>query len=97
MLGAALSELSAERSGSGSALITASRQVGAALRWFPTWLAERLESMSSGPPTEAFRAAEALLEDTVLLAEGHTDADLSLFRQDLAERRRPVDPPRVGQ
>jgi hypothetical protein len=63
----------------------------------PERLAERLESMSASPPTEAFRAAEALLEDTVLLAEERTGADLSPFRQALAERRRPIDPPRASQ
>jgi hypothetical protein len=63
----------------------------------PERLAERLESVSASPPAEAFRAAEALLGDTALLAEAHTDADLSSFRQALAERRRPLDPPRTGQ
>ena len=63
----------------------------------PERLTERLESMSASPPAEAFRAAEALLEDTVQLAEARTDADLSSFRQALAERRWPVDPPRAGQ
>ena len=63
----------------------------------PERLTERLESMSASPPAEAFRAAEALLEDTVLLAQAHTDADLSSFRQALAERRQPIEPPRAGQ
>lgn len=63
----------------------------------PERLTERLETMSASPPMEAFRAAEALLEDTVRLAEARTDADLSSFRQALAERRRPVDPPSAGQ
>ena len=63
----------------------------------PERLAERLESVSASPPAEAFRAAEALLEDTVLLAEAHTGADLSSFRQALAERRQPIDPPRASQ
>ena len=48
------------------------------------------------PPAEAFRAAEALLEDTAALAEAHTGADLSSFRQALAQRRRPLDPPPAG-
>lgn len=60
----------------------------------PGRLAERLELVSSGPPVAALRAAEALLADTVLLAETHTDADLSSFREALAERRRPIDPPK---
>jgi hypothetical protein len=38
-----------------------------------------------------------LLEDTALLPEAHTDADLSSFRQALAQRRRPLDPPPAGQ
>jgi len=63
----------------------------------PERLAERLESVSASPPAEAFRAAEALLEDTILLAEAHTGADLSSFRQTLAERRQPIDPPRASQ
>jgi hypothetical protein len=62
----------------------------------PERLAERLESMSSSPPAEAFRSAEALLEDTVLLAQARTNADLSSFHQALAGRRQPVDPPRAG-
>jgi len=53
--------------------------------------------MSAGPPAEAFRAAEALLEDTAALAEAHTGADLSSFRQALQERRQPLDPPRGGR
>jgi hypothetical protein len=63
----------------------------------PERLAGRLESMSASPAAEAFRAAEALLEDTVLLAEAHTGADLSSFRHALAQRRRPLDPPRAGR
>ena len=63
----------------------------------PERLAGRLESMSASPPAEAFRTAEVLLEDTLLLAEAHTGADLSSFRQALAERRQPIDPPRASQ
>src|SRR5204863_253077 len=58
----------------------------------PERLAERLGLVSASPPTEAFRAAEALLEDTAALAEAQSDADLSSFRHALAERRRPLDP-----
>src|SRR5204863_4350277 len=43
----------------------------------PERLAERLGLVSASPPPEAFRAAEALLEDTAALAEAHSDADLS--------------------
>jgi hypothetical protein len=78
-------------------LIKWQRHLITGLEVVPERLAERLESVSASPPAEAFRAAEALLEDMVLLAEAHTGADLSLFRQDLAERRRPLDPPRAGQ
>ena len=63
----------------------------------PERLGGRLESMLASPAAEAFRAAEALLEDTVLLAEAHTGADLSSFRHALAQRRRPLDPPRAGR
>jgi hypothetical protein len=63
----------------------------------PERLAGRLGSMSASPPAEAFRAAEALLEDTAALAEAHTGADLSTFRHALAQRRRPIDPPRAGR
>ena len=59
----------------------------------PRQLGERLEMISAGRPAEALRAAEALLADTLLLAEAHTDADISSFREALAERRRPIDPP----
>jgi len=67
------------------------------LELVPERLAERLESVSASPPAEAFRAAEALLEDTTALAEAHTGADLSSFRRALAERRPPLEPPAAGQ
>jgi hypothetical protein len=63
----------------------------------PDRLTERLGAMTASPPAEAFPAAETLLEDTVRLAEAHTGADLSAFRQALAERRQPLDPPPPGQ
>jgi hypothetical protein len=53
--------------------------------------------MTASPPAEAFLAAQTLLEDTVLLAEAHTGADLSAFRRALAGRRQPLDPPPPGQ
>jgi len=37
--------------------------------------------------------ADALLADTVRLAEANTGADLGAFRAVLAERRRAIDPP----
>jgi hypothetical protein len=69
----------------------------AGLELVPERLAERLESVSASPPAEAFRAAEALLGETAALAEAHTGADLSSFREALADRRRPLDPPTTGQ
>jgi hypothetical protein len=53
--------------------------------------------MTASPPAEAFPAAETLLEDTVLLAEARTGANLSAFRQAMAERRQPLDPPPPSQ
>jgi hypothetical protein len=77
-------------------LIKWQRHLITGLEVVPERLAERLESMSASPPAEAFRAAEALLEDTAALAEAHTGADLGAFRQALAQRRRPLDPPPAG-
>jgi hypothetical protein len=50
----------------------------------------------------AKRAAQAYgrneqLAETVLLAETHTDAEIGSFREDLAERRRAIDPPPPDQ
>ena len=59
----------------------------------PRQLGERLEMISASRPAEALRVAEALLADTLLLAEAHSDADITSFREALAERRRPIDPP----
>ena len=78
-------------------LIKWQRHLITGLEVVPERLTGRLESMSAGPPAEAFRAAEALLEDTAALAEAHTGADLSSFRQALAERRPPLDPPTTGR
>lgn len=47
-------------------------------------------AMTARPPAVAFRAAETLPEDTVLLAEARTGTDLSAFRQALAQRRQPL-------
>jgi hypothetical protein len=63
----------------------------------PDRLTDRLEAMTASPPAEAFPAAETLLEDTVLLAEARTGANLSAFRQAMAERRQPLDPPPPSQ
>jgi hypothetical protein len=63
----------------------------------PGRLQERLQAMTARPPAQAFPAAQALLEDTVLLAEARTGADLTAFREALAQRRHPLDPPPPGQ
>jgi Domain of unknown function (DUF4037) len=63
----------------------------------PDRLTQRLEAMTASPPAEAFSVAETLLEDTVVLAQARTGADLSAFRQALAGRRQPLDPPPPGQ
>jgi Domain of unknown function (DUF4037) len=63
----------------------------------PDRLTERLEAITASPPAVAFPAAQALLEDTVLLAEVRTGADLSAFRHALARRRQPLDPPPPGR
>jgi hypothetical protein len=62
----------------------------------PDRLTQRLEAMTAGPPAQAFSAAQTLLEDTALLAETRTGADLGAFRQALAQRRQPLDPPPPG-
>jgi hypothetical protein len=63
----------------------------------PDRLPERLQAMTASPPAQAFLAAQTLLEDTILLAEARTGADLSVFREALAQRRHPLDPPAPGQ
>jgi hypothetical protein len=69
------------------------RHLTTGLRLVPGRLAERLQSMSDDPPGEAVRAAEALLTETVALAEAHSDANIDAFREALSERRRAIDPP----
>jgi hypothetical protein len=59
----------------------------------PERLADRLGSMTAGGPEEALQAAETLLTEITALAQAHSAADLSDFRETLAERRRPIDPP----
>jgi hypothetical protein len=63
------------------------------LRLAPAQLAERLNSTSADPPADALQTAEALLTDTADLAEEHSDADISAFREALSQRRRVIDPP----
>jgi hypothetical protein len=52
--------------------------------------------MSASPPEEGLRTAEALLAETAALAEEHSGADISGFREALSERRRAIDPPPPG-
>ena len=63
----------------------------------PERLAQRLRSLWTSASTQALEEAEALLAETVLLAETHTNADIGSFREDLAERRRAIDPPPPDQ
>jgi hypothetical protein len=58
----------------------------------PGRLAERLELLLTSRAAQALQVAEALLTETVLLAEARTDVDTSSFREALSERRRAIDP-----
>jgi len=62
----------------------------------PEQLAERLRSLTAGRPEQAFQAAEALLAETVTLADAHSEADIGAFREALSERRPAIDPPLPG-
>ncbi|HET7015224.1 MAG TPA: DUF4037 domain-containing protein [Streptosporangiaceae bacterium] len=68
------------------------RQLIAALDLAPDHLSQRLELLVSAS-ADAIPAAEALLTETVLLAEAQAEVDLSAFRDELSQRRRAVDPP----
>jgi hypothetical protein len=59
----------------------------------PDRLTERLGQLFAPRTADAFQAAETLLADTVALAAARTQADLTGFRAELSERRRPLDPP----
>ncbi len=59
----------------------------------PGHFAERLRLLATSGNAEALREAEALLADTVRLVKARTDADISAFCEELAQRRRAVDPP----
>src|SRR5580700_10450606 len=72
------------------------RHLIAGLDMAPERLAERLEMMSADPSGEGIRAAEALLAEVAALAEAHSDANVSDFREALQERRRAIDPPDQG-
>jgi Domain of unknown function (DUF4037) len=69
------------------------RHLIAGLEVVPYQFAERLALLPAGRAAEALQAAEALLTDTVALAEARTDADLGSFREELAARRRVIEPP----
>lgn len=65
----------------------------AGLEVVPAGLADRLDGLWPGDSPAALAEAEALLVETTDLAEAHTGADLSEFRQAIAERRHAVAPP----
>jgi hypothetical protein len=70
------------------------RHTLAGLAVAPDRLAERLGGMwRASTALEAVRTAEALLAETTDLAERATGLRLEEFREVLAERREPVDPP----
>jgi ADP-ribose pyrophosphatase YjhB (NUDIX family) len=69
------------------------RHLIAALPLAPDRLAERLGSLATGRPATALRTAEALLAETAALAEAHSGAGISAFREELSERRAAIDPP----
>ncbi len=73
------------------------RHLIASLDIVPDQLAERLHLLSTSGTAAALEVAEALLVDTVRLAEARTDADVRWFRETLAERRRAIEPPRPDQ
>lgn len=69
------------------------RHLIAGLGLVPERLAERLEAMSVGPLGDGIRTAEALLAEIAALAEAHSGADISDFREVLLERRQAIGPP----
>jgi hypothetical protein len=69
------------------------RHLIAGLEVVPDRLAERLALLSASRTAEALQAAEALLTDIVALSEARTGADISSFREELAARRRVIEPP----
>lgn len=69
------------------------RTLLAGLDTVPDAFARRLETLGRGPLPAALMTAETLLTDTLGLAQRHSRADLGAFREALADRRQPVDPP----
>ena len=62
----------------------------------PEHFAERLDLLRTSGNAQALREAETLLADTVQLVQARTDADISAFCDELAQRRRTIDPPPPG-
>jgi hypothetical protein len=73
-------------------LIKWQRHLIAGLDIVPDQLAERLHLLSTSGTAAALEVAEALLVDTVRLAEARADTDIRSFRETLSERRRAIDP-----
>jgi hypothetical protein len=73
------------------------RSLMAGLDLVPDQLAERLDLLATTRAADALEVAEALLTETVLLAEARTNADVSAFREELSQRRRAIDPPGPGR
>jgi hypothetical protein len=73
------------------------RSLIAGLDVVPDQLAERLDLLATSRFAEALEVAEALLWETVLLAEARTNANVSAFREELSLRRPAIDPPRAGR
>ncbi len=61
------------------------------LQLVPRHLSSRLQQMWTEDSTQAVAAAESLLSDTLALADQHSKAQLSQFREALAARRKPVN------
>jgi hypothetical protein len=59
----------------------------------PDRVGERLRELTAGRPARALATAGELLTETVALAEKHSAADLTAFREELAARRLALDPP----
>ncbi|HLR83310.1 MAG TPA: DUF4037 domain-containing protein [Nocardioidaceae bacterium] len=61
------------------------------LRLAPDDFAERIDDLWRHSMSHALDGAESLLDDTVDLVAQHTTADLTEFREALADSRRPID------
>jgi hypothetical protein len=75
-------------------LVKWQRHMLAGLAVTPGRLADRLHALvSTASATQALDQAEALLIETVDLAENRAGIDLGEFRETLSERREALDPP----